>query len=358
MDDTPIERVQVAMMLQSLEYRGLDASGVAIQLADGAVHIAKSDDPAWRFTASQFYQNWMKEQWRDDIRTVLVHTRKATKGSAYKADNNHPMYAGCAAVVHNGTLYNDDQLFKELKLERHAETDSDILRAIIDDQGLDKKVLKDLAKVNGSIAMAAIHPKYNGRILLVRSGNPIVIAATEHLLMWASDKRTIYRTVKPWVRKWNFLLQEQPHELGFIPMDDNSAYIIGDKGLEYHAKFREYGSYGYGCSNNSGRGLCYSVYDGNYQARKAGQRQTAKREATKAVTTPPTETRKALPMLGPVSPLPATDIPRVMLCPNPECKRMQDGSRSRYILSDEERRLGLEHYECKYCHTNLAKQPN
>ena len=230
----------IRMFLTGLEHRGNDATGLAMQRKDGEVLVYKDDVAAWTFVTSNGYEEFLEANLDDSITQVILHTRAATKGTSRKNVNNHPLHAGKAAVIHNGVLNNDDALFKELELERKAETDSDILRAIVDKFGVTKEAIRKLNKVRGGAAIAALHPEYPGLMLLGRSGNPITQAANENFFCFASEKNVIHRAMRPWIKKWNKWFQFQSLQLAFSNYPDNTLEILGPEGTEWHDEFKAF----------------------------------------------------------------------------------------------------------------------
>jgi asparagine synthetase B (glutamine-hydrolysing) len=242
--DEPIQEIQIRLLLLGLEKRGNDAAGVAIQQEDGEVIVLKNDVPASRFVQQPEYQKLMKEQLKPTTKGVIMHTRLATKGTPRKNDNNHPMFAGKCALVHNGMLNNDDMLFRAMDLKREAETDTDIARAIVDAFGITRKGISELNRMSGSAAIAAFHPEYPGHLLLARSGNPIELASNDNLFVFASEKALIHRALRPWVNRFGVVMQKQSLELAFMGFPNDTAWIMGPTGKISHDLFRvSYTSY-------------------------------------------------------------------------------------------------------------------
>lgn len=240
----PIEEEQISLFLTGNEHRGNDATGMAFQQADGSIQVCKKDIPAWRFVCDDIYKDFIKEYLNDDTRAVILHTRGATQGSPRDNKNNHPMYFDTTAVVHNGCINNDDALFNNMKLERRAETDSDILRAILDEHGITPQGIRELSRVNGSAAGAAISSQYPGKVLIFRSGSPMTLGTTENYFVFSSEKNTIHRAMRPWIKRFGSWFQIQKSELAFSPMADNTAWIMGPEGFEQHVEFKAlFGNY-------------------------------------------------------------------------------------------------------------------
>lgn len=319
MADTPIREWQLRMLANSLEYRGNDATGFALQDKSGKIVYIKAHEPAWKFTSGEEYRNWMEEHLTEDTVIALVHTRKATKGSPYQNKNNHPICNGAGAVVHNGFITNDDQIFADKAVgERGCETDSDAIRAILDTHGrIDKQLVDEMCLLEGVAAVAAIHPASPGKLLLLRDSNPLIVGATREMLMFASDKRAIHRAMKPWVRLHKIIMQVHAPDLAFVPMANQTGWIIGDEGLEWHGEFK---------CNTYGRA-------GNTKYQPATDyKQRQKRFRAEAIVT----------IEKPV-------LPRYVICPNTNCARHVE-------IGDEFRKANMTLGEimCRVCKTNLA----
>lgn len=233
----PIKEEQISILLNMNERRGNQATGLALQDPDGSIHVFKNDEPAWRVTSSTEYQDFLKEHLNEETIAFIGHARLATKGSPRQAENNHPLFHGETAVVHNGHISNDDFLFKDLKLDRKGEVDSDIIRAILDDKGFTKEAITTLNRMCGSAAIACLSTKYPGKVLLARSGNPIVLASNDNYLVWSSEKQAIHTAMRPFVKRWGFYFQANKVDLGFLTMNNDSAYILGEC-IEWHQPFR------------------------------------------------------------------------------------------------------------------------
>lgn len=293
--EKPITESMIRLALTGLEHRGNDAAGIALQDNAGKVYVLKNDLTPWQFTKSQQYQEFLEEFLTEDITQAVMHTRAATKGLPRFNKNNHPLYCGKAAVIHNGVIHNDDELFKNLELERTAETDSDILRAMVDKHGITKATIKEMNKIRGGVATAMLHPDYPGWMLLARSGNPIVLGSTPDFYAFASEKQVIHRFMRPLVSRFKQWFQVQALDIAFSPFPDNTAYLIGPEGLEWHEEFKSHpGNY---------KEPTRRVYQ-DYKERNARWDKESHKEQTKPLTKD--EAQKA-------------DI--IVKCPNPICQK-------------------------------------
>jgi asparagine synthetase B (glutamine-hydrolysing) len=234
----PITPYHITSLAIGLATRGLDATGIALA-DDENIHILKNDVPAWKFVGSAAFKKFLRVYLTKDTHTVLVHTRAASagKGTPRKVYNNHPMFDGETAIIHNGLIHNDDEIFTALKTKRYAETDSDVIRAIVSVHGMNKKGIRELNKLNGSVASAIISMREPRKLLLLRSGNPLVLGHLGELLFFASEKKAIHQATRPY-RKWrNFAFQMGTSRVEFSPFPVDSAQLIGEEGLEWHGVF-------------------------------------------------------------------------------------------------------------------------
>jgi asparagine synthetase B (glutamine-hydrolysing) len=238
----PIDIDSIRMMLCKLENRGNDAAGIALHNEGSEdIQLWKDDTPAHQFVTSKQTEGFLEEYLKPETDIVLVHTRFATKGSPRKRQNNHPLYSGNTAVVHNGCISNDDFLFNSLSMERSAATDSDVIRAILDKFGINEKGAKTLCRLAGSAAFAAISKANPGKLMLGRSGNPLVMALDQdkHIFYWASEKQAIFEAARTWHKtEIGLYMHEGTPKLfwGVIPND--SYYILDSKGLSTHGELR------------------------------------------------------------------------------------------------------------------------
>lgn len=237
--NSPILPSMIKLMATELQSRGLDATGVAIQNGN-EIHVCKLPLPAWKFCVTDEFNQFLDENLNDGTDAVLVHARAATQGPPKDSRNNHPCFNGETAVVHNGVVHNDSQLFREMNMERVGEVDSDVFRALLDRGGLTRKGIDLVKKVNGSAAIAALSTQYPGKLLLARSGSPLVVCAAAEMMIWASTKQAIHQCYRPIVQKFgiNFRLNRLPQDAAFVSLPDHSAWLFDENGLMWHEEFK------------------------------------------------------------------------------------------------------------------------
>lgn len=175
-------------LLLGIEHRGTDATGVLCAFDDGDWWLRKDVVKAKKFVRKG--RNYARNS-----RTAILHTRWATKGSPWAVRNAHPITdaKGKVAVVHNGVLWNDDEIFEAFGLARVAEVDSEAIPALIEYAGWDG--VKDaLALIDGSMAIAAVHRDHPGDLILARSdSSPLHYIVTDELVVWASTEACVQK---------------------------------------------------------------------------------------------------------------------------------------------------------------------
>lgn len=229
----PISVAELEILLCTNEVRGNHASGVAIQNGlDTVIH--KMPVPAWSFIKDPATKAFFKDHLREDTDTVLLHARFATCGNPNKNDNNHPMFDGKVALVHNGGIRNADHLFTETKLTRYAETDSDILRAFVAEHGFTAAASRQLARCTGSAAIAAVSSDYPGHLLLGRSGNPLVVGHANDKLYFASTLQAIQRAVRPWEKHHGLYMRGPSRNFAYNYLHDHTMYVLKPDDTSVH----------------------------------------------------------------------------------------------------------------------------
>lgn len=129
-----------------IEPRGKDATGIATVNSGGHVRIAKQ-----AIAASQFFD--VRQGIGRMARVALIHTRAATQGSPTNNANNHPIDYKTIVGIHNGMLWNDDDIFDDEKWHRHAQVDSEAIFAAIHHKA---DPVDALETIDGSYAVAWI----------------------------------------------------------------------------------------------------------------------------------------------------------------------------------------------------------
>lgn len=210
--DTPVPRLGKLAdgLLLGISHRGSDATGFLAMKDDGSVQTQKATEPCALFVLT-------RNRFSPDARTVLLHTRFATRGRADDPNNAHPVMAGRAAAIHNGTIYNDHELFAKHGMKRTAEVDSIVIPAIIDRLGWEN-ANKALSLLDGGAATAVVHADFPAEVILARtSGYPMHVFISDTVIVWASERRAIERA-------WKFAYGRRPTR-----KSDGQWIVLGER---------------------------------------------------------------------------------------------------------------------------------
>lgn len=161
--------------LKSLEYRGYDSAGIALQ-DNGALTVLKRVGKVDGLAEAARALN-------DTSTCGIGHTRWATHGAPSER-NAHPICdcSGKIAVVHNGIIENYQELRQELQERGHkfqTETDTEVVAHLVEesyDGDLFEAVRQACARLIGSYGLAIMCAQEPGRIVVTRKDSPIVLA--------------------------------------------------------------------------------------------------------------------------------------------------------------------------------------
>jgi len=223
----------VRTILLEISNRGQDATGLGY-IKDNKIYIGKDAIPADKFLESEIWSSHKQHLFGDNSpHTVIFHTRSKTKGSQANSKNNHPVWSkinGCV-LVHNGIIRNDDEIIKELKWSREGEVDSEAILAIMDQTAV-LDAAKELGKLEGSMALAAISTSWPDHLILYRHSNPIVFSMDDSndILFFASTVGAIVQSTR--VNHRGFSCTPS----ACFEIKEDIAIIIGKEGVEETSK--------------------------------------------------------------------------------------------------------------------------
>ncbi len=172
--------------LKRLEYRGYDSAGIAVQY-DGDLEIRRSVGKLTNLEA--VLQNGSLTG-----KIGIGHTRWATHGRPSE-QNAHPHRSGDVVLVHNGIIENFLTLRHRLEAEGYrfqSETDTEVIAHLLSSsvkQGhaLEEAIRQIANELQGSYAIAAMSLADPGKIIVSRSGCPLVIGRNGYGSYLASD---------------------------------------------------------------------------------------------------------------------------------------------------------------------------
>jgi len=174
--------------LRRLEYRGYDSAGIAVRDDTGHLRRIRSVGKV------AMLQQLMSEQpVPGDL--GIAHTRWATHGMPAER-NAHPHMSGeRVAVVHNGIIENHAELRAALSARGYrftSETDTEVIAHLLASElehepDLLRAVQSATRELVGAYALAVASPDDPDRLVVARSGSPLVIGLADGENYVASD---------------------------------------------------------------------------------------------------------------------------------------------------------------------------
>lgn len=180
-----VERTLAAQaLLAGIAERGADAVGYAYVAPGGAIAIHKQ-----RSGASALLEELVLPA---SATEALVHVRDYTKGHPRIEANNHPIRHGAVVGVHNGIIFNDDELMASHGFERaepQMTVDSEAIFALAESSGGRAEALEEL---RGSMATAWLDERRPGTIFLARGASrPLWVGTGREETFFASTKAAL-----------------------------------------------------------------------------------------------------------------------------------------------------------------------
>jgi glucosamine 6-phosphate synthetase-like amidotransferase/phosphosugar isomerase protein len=171
-------------LLAGIAERGADAVGYAYRRGPSPVTIHKQ-----RSGASALLEQVVLPA---SATEALIHVRDYTKGHPRIEANNHPIRHGTVVGVHNGIIFNDDELMETHGFERaepQMTVDSEAIFALAEASGNDPRAFEQL---NGSMATAWLDERRVGTLFLGRGvGRPLWVGTGQDELLFASTKAAL-----------------------------------------------------------------------------------------------------------------------------------------------------------------------
>ncbi|MBY5948970.1 glutamine--fructose-6-phosphate transaminase (isomerizing) [Photobacterium rosenbergii] len=236
--------------LRRLEYRGYDSAGVAV--VDGDANLTR----VRRLGKVQELADAVDEA-KVIGGTGIAHTRWATHGEPSEV-NAHPHMSGDIAVVHNGIIENHEEL-RELLQSRgyvfESQTDTEVIAHMVEwelrtSETLLEAVQKTAKQLDGAYGTVALDRKDPSRIVVARSGSPIVIGfgvgenflASDQLALLNVTRRFMYLEegdVAEITRREVTVFDASGERVEREITESNAEHDAGDKGQYRHFMQKE-----------------------------------------------------------------------------------------------------------------------
>ena len=236
--------------LRRLEYRGYDSAGVAVVDTESNLtrvrRLGKVQELADAVEQQQVVGG-----------TGIAHTRWATHGEPSEA-NAHPHMSGDIAVVHNGIIENHEALrtmLKERGYEFTSQTDTEVIAHLVEwelrtSDSLVEALQKTAKQLDGAYGTVAVDRKDPSRIVVARSGSPIVIGfgvgenflASDQLALLSVTRRFMYLEegdVAEVTRREVNVFDANGERIEREIVESNAEHDAGDKGKYRHFMQKE-----------------------------------------------------------------------------------------------------------------------
>jgi glucosamine 6-phosphate synthetase-like amidotransferase/phosphosugar isomerase protein len=224
------EKDKLTKMFKLLETRGHHASGFAFIGEDNLIvhkEPIKSSDMIKTNT-------WAELQLP---KIMIFHARLKTQGDQNNNMNNHPIFNKSGmAIVHNGIISNDKQIFANNK--RDAEVDSEAILAVLSNKSRGDKIKKVFDRLEGSYAFAVIDKHTPNTLILVKKDNPLSIYfnSEEDILYFCSEKQIMKESLGIGsVSKRGFNIGEGDYH--FYEMENNHCLVLNQNGVASYKKY-------------------------------------------------------------------------------------------------------------------------
>ncbi len=183
--ETVNARELATALLTRIEERGRHATGVAWVDDNNETWVTKGAVPAKDFVKGPHVPK--------EARTFIAHTRYATHGATSDNRNNHPIDVTGIVGIHNGVVWNDNDLFVLIGEEKRiAEVDSEAIFATILHSGMATTDSLDLVDGSAAVAWYAENDEPRALNLARIQSSPIVVGVTEKgSIIFASTERAV-----------------------------------------------------------------------------------------------------------------------------------------------------------------------
>ena len=209
--------------LKRLEYRGYDSAGLAILDENQQISVCKREGKVSKLEAAL-------EQEAVLGHLGIAHTRWATHGKPCE-ENAHPhVSTDEIALVHNGIIENYLELKEVLEKNGYlfySETDTEVIVHLIHQHqktttNLLEAVEKTIAQLKGAYGLAVFCRKEPNRLIVARSGSPLVIGLGIEENFIASDQLALRQVTD------SFIYLEEG-DIASIETDSYQIYNQGQK---------------------------------------------------------------------------------------------------------------------------------
>lgn len=237
--------------LRRLEYRGYDSAGLVVADGNQQFHRVRRLGKV-KALSDAIAENPVSGG------TGIAHTRWATHGEPSERNAHPHVSSDRVAVVHNGIIENHATLRQQLQVQGYlftSDTDTEVIAHLVDaelknNNSLLKAVQNTVKKLHGAYGTVLMDRNDSSRLVVARSGSPLVIGLGIGENFIASDQLALL----PVTRRFIFLEEGDVAEITrtsveIFDKDGNSVereihestanYDAGDKGQYRHFMLKE-----------------------------------------------------------------------------------------------------------------------
>jgi len=209
----------LSTMLLAIEHRGGDATGFVALTDEGVGRWQKAACGAKDF-------NIERRRVPKNARTILGHTRWATQGHQGFMENNHPIKRGPFFLIHNGHIYNDNEVFVRAGRERYGLVDSECIVADLANHGTLSALPKVMEGLDGAAAVAVVDERFPREMALARGeSSPLFVLETRRLILFASTEKCVFDAHKKHVGDVKAKAVKEVGSGTFIHLKDGKARV-------------------------------------------------------------------------------------------------------------------------------------
>lgn len=179
----------LSSLLTAIDHRGGDATGFVALGSDGIMEWQKAACDVRDF-------NWNRRKVPQGTTTLLAHTRWATQGLPAFIENNHPIRRGAFFIVHNGHVFNDNELFKSSGKLPYGKVDSEAIAALLSHKGSLTALPEVMEAIEGQAAVAALDERENALALARGSASPLYVLETKRIVLFGSTEWTVLNSYR------------------------------------------------------------------------------------------------------------------------------------------------------------------
>ena len=241
LDRQTLVKIVKKLMLLS-ETRGKDASGIAV-MHEGYLNVLRKAKSSHELLQDIEFLKYLEE---NIIKTtgsiqVIGHSRLVTNGTQYNPYNNQPVAKNGCALVHNGIVVNEEELWEKMTCRRRDyQVDSEvILESYCDnvDKKLEPRAAMEMTygTLKGMASTLLLSQQHNCLIATTNNGSLYRIESkNKKLVIFASEALMLENLLKDIPFLKNLFSFEDIEQLS---LKSSEVYTIGDE-KESHACFR------------------------------------------------------------------------------------------------------------------------